>query len=160
MRTWAALTVALLLGCDPPVDPEAGCGVGPGSVEVGRVVGSRLESLPLEGGELPIIRGPQGGIHVLVGVWVDGLDLELDLNYRLRDPETGDRIGDETRLALRPSLFDRTGPRPERSPDLLILEEFAAPVEDFAGREAWLEAEAISTEGIACDSRRVTLLGD
>lgn len=152
--------VVLLLGCDPPVDPEAGCGAADGALEVGHVVGSELRPLPLEGGELPIVRGPQGGIHVLVGVWVDGLDLDLNLTYRLRDPDTGERIGIETTLSLRPSLFDREGPRPIRSPDLLILDDSAAPVEEYAGRRAWLEAEARAGDDIACDSRGVTLLGD
>lgn len=143
------------------MDPEAGCGVGPGSLEVGAVRVGRLETLPPEGGDLPIIRGPQGGIHVLVGCWVDEADLDLTLEYRLRDEATEAEVGLPTRLSLRPSSFDRTGRRPERSPDLLILDDAADPVGDYAGRRVWLEAEVWTGGGShLCDRRTATLTAD
>lgn len=154
-------TLVALLGCDPGTDPEAGCGTGPGTIEVGRVDGARLVALPRDGGELPIVRGPQGGIHVLTGVWVDAEQLELSLDYRLTDPTDGTVVGEPTTLDLTPSLFDRSGARPARFPDLVILDGSSAPVELFAGLPVVLEAQARWPDGsLSCDARSVTLTGE
>ncbi|MGE0785764.1 MAG: hypothetical protein AB7S26_08750 [Sandaracinaceae bacterium] len=161
MRALAPLAVCLFACSPPPIDPEAGCDTGVARVEVGTWRAGRLSSIPSEGGELTIVRGAQGGIHVLVGAWVSDVDLELSLGYRLTDPETSETLGIPTQLELRPELFDRTGPRPERGPDLLVLDNSAQPVAMFAGRAVSLEAETRSRDGShACDRRTVTLLGD
>jgi len=157
-----AIACLLLLGCGPAPDGDAGpeggarC-EGPGELEVGRG-GSRLRALPPEGGELPIVVGAQGGIHVVVGAWVRGVDLEMELTYRLEDPEDGSRIGDETRVPLSPGLFAPDGDRFARHPDLIVLDNDTPRVDDFAERVVLLRAEGRSSGGAhVCDDRQVTL---
>jgi len=148
----------LLLGCGPPPPglPDASCGTGPGSVEVGRG-GSRLRALPAEGGELEIVRGSQGGIHVLVGAWVADMDLDMTLRYRLEDD--GERVGIETEVPLRAALFAPSSERFVRHPDLVVLDNDSPDTSAFAGRTVELTAEALSVDGShACDTRRVTLV--
>jgi hypothetical protein len=126
-------------------------------VQVGRG-GSRLIALPSTGGELPIVLGSQGGIHVLVGAWVRDMSLNLQLRYWLIDPADGSQVGETTDLLLRPSLFSPDGARYERHPDLLILDNEVPDVESFEGRAVELNAEAISEDGShACDTREATL---
>ncbi|HJL20269.1 MAG TPA: hypothetical protein RMH99_31670 [Sandaracinaceae bacterium LLY-WYZ-13_1] len=152
-------TLAILIGsCGPPAgaDGGAGCGTGPGTVEVG-AGGSRLRALSERGGELSIIRGAQGGIHVVVGAWVADMDLELELRYRLTD--AGTPVGDETVRDLAPGLFAPDGDRWVRHPDLVVLDDDEPRVDDFAGRRLTLEVEARSVDGShACDRREVTLV--
>lgn len=153
------LAFALSTGCGPVTAPDAGsgCGTGAGRVEVARG-GSRALALPPEGGELPIVLGPQGGIHVVVGAWVEDMDLDLVLSYRLEDL-AGDLVVPATELDLGPSLFRPDGDRHLRNPDLVVLDDQAARVEDFAGQMLDLVAEARSIDGShACDRRRVTLI--
>ena len=128
-----------------------------GRVEVG-AGGSRLRALPESGGALPIVRGAQGGIHVVVGVWVRGLPLEMALTYRLEDPATGERVGELTAVALTPGLFSADGARYQRHPDLLVLNNEAPDVTRFAGRTVLLRAEARAGTVVACDERMVTLI--
>lgn len=152
------LAVALSAGCGPGLvaDAGGGCGTGPGRVEVARG-GSRALALPPEGGELPIVLGSQGGIHVVVGAWVEDMDLDLALSYRLEELD-GSLVVPATELELGPSLFRPDGDRHLRNPDLVVLDDQAARVEDFAGRLLDLVAEARSVDGShACDRRRVTL---
>lgn len=128
-----------------------------GRVEVG-AGGSRLIALPESGGELPIVRGSQGGIHVVVGAWVRDLPLELDLTYRLVDTDDGAPIGEVTSLHLTPSLFRPDGDRQQRHPDLLILNNEMPNVSEFVGRTAVLRAEVRTSAERACDARQVTLV--
>ncbi|MEZ4340139.1 MAG: hypothetical protein R3B82_26250 [Sandaracinaceae bacterium] len=152
MRSAIALLV-LLAACDPP--PPSECGTGGGSVEVGRG-GSRLRSLPATGGELDIVRGSQGGIHVVVGAWVEGMDLEMTMTYRLE--EDGEVIGTPTSVPLRDALFVPAGTRWVRHPDLVVLDNLSPSVERFAGHTVDLTVEAVSVDGShACDTRSVTL---
>ncbi len=148
----------------------AGCGTGPGRtdgsvdacltdgrLEVG-AGGARLVPLPREGGELPIVHGPQGGIHVVVGFWVRDLPLEMDAAYRLEDPTDASEVGTGTMLHLTPSLLRPDGARYERHPDLIVLNNESADVSPFAGRVLDLQAEVWTTAGHACDTRTVTLV--
>jgi len=153
----ASWLLLLLAGCGspPPGLPDASCGTGAGSVEVGQG-GSRLRALPAEGGELDIVRGSQGGIHVLVGAWVQGMDLEMTLRYRLE--EGGEPVGIETEVPLRPALFAPSGERFVRHPDLVVLDNDSPDTSGFVGRTVELTAEALSVDGShACDTRVVTL---
>lgn len=164
MRRILPLAFAILASCGPPGPVDAGdgatgaCGSGPGQIEVG-YGGSRLRALPPTGGELAIVRGAQGGIHVLVGAWVEDMDLELELRYRLEDAADGSPVGVETVLRLTPPLFSPDGSRYVRHPDLVILDNEMPRVEDYVGRTVLLQAEAISVDGShACDVREVTLV--
>ncbi|MCB9591374.1 MAG: hypothetical protein H6719_01470 [Sandaracinaceae bacterium] len=152
MRLALALTIALG-ACSPPGPTE--CGTGSGSVEVGRG-GSRIRSLPPSGGELDIVRGSQGGIHVLVGAWVEGMDLDLTLSYRLE--EAGELVGAPSEIPLRAALFAPAGERYVRHPDLIVLDNFSPSVDQYVGRTVDLTAEAVSADGShACDTRSVVL---
>lgn len=155
----AAAGLALLLaGCIGGDDDGAGaCGTGPGSVTVARG-GSRLHELPERGGELPIVLGSQGGIHVLVGFRVRDMDLNMDVVYRLVDAETEATVGTPTELRLRPALFTTDSSGRIRNPDLIVLDNEEPRVEAFAGREVRLELEAVSDDSHACDARVVTLM--
>ncbi len=154
----ALLVLVLACGCDPvdPVDGGGAC-ADDGRVEVG-AGGSRLIALPESGGELPIVLGSQGGIHVVVGAWVRDLPLEMDLTYRLEDPVTAATIGEPTTLHLTPSLFRPDGARQQRHPDLLVLNNESPDVTELAGRSALLVAEARTAAARACDLRQVVLV--
>lgn len=153
------------LGCgEAPPPPDGGCGSGPGTVEVGRG-GSRLYDLP-EGGDLPIVLGSQGGIHVLVGFRVRDMALTMAVTYRLVDEADGSVVGTPTELSLRPSLFSTSGGEIVRNPDLIVLDDESPRLEAFAGRRLRLELDAQSSDpwpadggrgSHACDSRLVTL---
>ena len=135
---------------------DAGCETGTGAVEVGRG-GSRLRRLSTTDPELDIVRGPQGGIHVVVGAWVRDVSLDLTMNYRLS--QDGERVGDETSVELRPALFAPDGERFVRHPDLIVLDNFSPDTSGFAGRTVVLEVEILTDDGThACDSRMVTLV--
>ncbi len=152
------MLLLLLAGCDPSADPDGGAEcLDDGRVEVG-AGGSRLTRLPETGGELPIVHGSQGGIHVVVGVWVRELPLELDLTYRLVDPSTDELVGTPTSLHLTPGLFQPDGARQQRHPDLVILNNEAPDVGAFAGRTVLLTAEVAASGAHACDTREVTLV--
>lgn len=116
---------------------------------------SRLLALPEEGGELEIVRGPQGGIHLLVGAWVRDLPLEMTLRYYL---EAGERVGEETVLELSPSYFAADGARYRRHPDLLILDNLSADVEPFAGRIVRIHVEARTADDASCDVRSAMIV--
>lgn len=162
MRRFLPWLLVLAASCGPPGPADGGavgeCGTGPGRVEVG-YGGSRLRALPPTGGELAIVRGAQGGIHVLVGAWVEDMDLQMELRYRLEDATDGTLVGSETVLRLTPPLFAPDGTRYARHPDLVILDNETPRVEDFVGRTVLLHAEAVSVDGShACDAREVTLV--
>lgn len=158
----SGLCLAIVVAsCGPPVGHvdagDSACGDGPGSVEVG-VGGSRLSPLA-DGDPLPIVRGAQGGIHVVIGAWVRDMAIDdVRLRYWLEDPD-GARIGFETTLELGPAFFSpATGGGYQRHPDLVVLNHEMANVDDFAGRPAVLRAEARATDGThACDARDVVL---
>ncbi len=154
----AAILTLLVSGCGPTTVPtDASCETERGQVEVGRG-GSRLRSLPRTGGEVDIIRGAQGGIHVVVGAWVSA-DVDLDLTMRYQLVEAGSLLGTETSVELRPALFAVDGARFVRHPDLIVLDGFSPSVDRFVGRTADLEVELWSADGTrACDSRTVTLV--
>ncbi len=151
------LGASWLAGCIGDDGPGTACGTGPGKVEVARG-GSRLYDLPPSGGELPIVLGSQGGIHVLVGFRVWDMDLGMDITYRLVDPETEAVVGTPTALSLRPTLFTNDGTSTIRNPDLVVLNNEEPRVEDFAGRTVRLELEARSADSHACDARTARLV--
>lgn len=151
------LVLMLTCGCDPLHPVDAGACSDDGRVEVGSG-GSRLIALPETGGELPIVRGSQGGIHVVVGAWVRDLPLEMELTYRLEDPVTGETLGEPTTLRLTPSLFRPDGARQQRHPDLIVLSNESPDVTGLAGRAVLLSAEARTAAERACDLRRVVLV--
>ena len=133
------------------------CGTGPGRVEVASG-GLRPMRLPASGASLDIVRGSQGGIHVVVAAWVRDMDLAMTMTYRLEDELMG-LVGTETSVRLRSALFAPDGERFVRHPDLLILDNDVPRVEDFAGRTLELVVEAVSDDGShACDRRTVTLV--
>jgi hypothetical protein len=126
------------------------------AVEVGGS-GGRFVRLPREGGELPIVRGSQGGIHVLVGFRPRAMPLTLTATYRLVDPATGEALGSPTVRLLSPGLYRVDAEGPARIDDLLVLDPDAPRVADFTGREARLEVEAVAVGACAHDTRLVTL---
>ncbi len=155
-----ALAALLLVGCGPdPHGPDGGPDVcsADGRLEVGSG-GARLTALPVSGGELPIVHGPQGGIHVVVGFWARDLPLEMDVTYRLEDATDGGLVGTETMLHLTPSFFSVDGDRYERHPDLVVLDNGSADVTRFAGRTVVLRAQAVTAAGTVCDARTATLV--
>lgn len=160
---WLSAAVALAAACGSESARDGGdvrpCGTGTGRVQLGEG-GSTLIPLPPEGGALEIVRGAQGGIHVLVGFRVWDMELDMTVRYELTDPETGERIGSPTDRALRPSLFTLEGADRVRNPDLVILDNETPRVEDFVGRVAILTLDAVSESSHACDTRRVTLIDD
>jgi hypothetical protein len=152
-----ALAALVLAGCGAEPTADADACIVDGRLEVG-AGGARLTALPLRGGELPIVHGPQGGIHVVVGLWVRDLPLEMDVTYRLRDAADGSLVGTETTLHLTPGFFAVDGARYERHPDLVVLDGSSADVTPFAGRSVILRAEARTAAGTACDARAATLV--
>ena len=151
---WALVGFGLLAAC---VEPEAGeCGAGAGRIEVG-AGGSAFSALPDRGADIGIVRGPQGGIHVLVAFRASGLDLNMDVVYRLWDAEAGIVVGSPTALTLRPGLFRREGALAVRNPDLIVLDGSSPDPTPFDGRVLRLEVEAIAADAHACDARVVTL---
>jgi hypothetical protein len=116
-----------------------------------------LRPLPETGGELSIVLGAQGGIHVLVGFSVSDMDLEMGATYTLTEAGTGEVFG-TTELALRPTLFSSEMGQTVRNPDLVVLDNENPSVDRFAGRAAVLSLEAISADSHACDSREITLI--
>jgi hypothetical protein len=155
----AVLIASLCAACDG-VDPPADAGptaCDDGRLEVGSG-GSRLRALPETGGELPIVRGAQGGIHVIVGFWLRDLPLEVEARYWLADPASGERVGSETVVTLTPSLFSADGARYLRHPDLVVLNNEAPDIAAFAGRTVELHATAAAAEDAGCDVRTVILL--
>ena len=159
MAQWILLGGLGLAGACAADDatPPGACGTGPGVVEVGQG-GSRLRDLPREGGELGIVLGSQGGIHVLVGFRVRDMDLTMRIVYRLVDPATEEIVGTPTELELRRALFTTDGVDTIRNPDLVVLDGEAPRVADFAGRVVRLELEAVSADSYACDARTATLV--
>ncbi|MDW8362695.1 MAG: hypothetical protein RMK74_09860 [Myxococcales bacterium] len=150
--------VAPVWGCAPgPVPPgDAACGSASGEVEVGQG-GASWSPLPRAGGSLRIVRGSQGGVHVLVGFRARGLPPRMDVVYELRGDD-GALVGEaRTALSLTPGLFTRDGDALVRNPDLLVLDWDEDRSADFAGVTAVLTLEARTDGGTACDARRVVL---
>ena len=162
------LVLAIACGCggddagDGGAGDAAACGVGPGTVEVGEG-GARWSPLPASGGEMEIVRGAQGGIHVLVGFTARDMDLNMTAHYELNDPAMdGATVGIPTDLELRPTLFSADGSGGSiRNPDLVILDNEMPSFERFVGRELRLSVRAVSGDGTrACDVRTVTLVNE
>jgi len=157
------LVITSAIGCAVPDDPPVpvGCGSGNGAVEVGTgAIG--FVPLPAAGGSLDIVRGAQGGIHVLVGFRASGIDLHMTARYSLLDASSDDVVGVAPyEIALGPSAFriDDDGEGIVRLGDLLVLDWLEARVADFDGRGVRLEVEAFSADGsYACDVRSATLV--
>jgi hypothetical protein len=146
----------LLIGSACGHPPPSAC-TDDGRLEVG-AGGARLLALPESGGQLSIVHGPQGGIHVLVGVWVRDLSLDMELTYRLEEPSDGSMIGAETLLSLDPSLFSPDGTRYQRNPDLIVLDNASPDATPYDGRTARLIAQAQAGSEWVCDARLVTLV--
>lgn len=167
VRAWLAIAlIAWGCGDDDAGDGGAGdaalCGIGPGSVEVGEG-GARWSPLPESGGELEIVRGAQGGIHVLVGFTAREMDLNLSAHYELNDATMGGAtVGTPTDLELRPTLFSPDGSGGSvRNPDLVILDNEMPSFERFVGRTLSLSVRVVSRDGShACDARTVTLINE
>jgi len=147
-------------GAPPEVDDAGSADGGPcrlGAVEVGGS-GGRFIALPASGGELNIVRGAQGGIHVLVGFRVHDVPLELRATYRLRDPVTGAEVAPPTLRMLGPGLYRTDASGVVRVDDLIVLDNDSPRVEDFAGRMFLVEVEVLTSSGVcAIDTRLVTL---
>lgn len=94
---------------------------------------------------------------MLVGFRVRDMDLDMTATYRLVDAETDEIVGTPTVLALRPTLFTTDGTSTVRNPDLVVLDNEAPRIDDFAGRVVRLELEAVNDASHACDVRTVTL---
>ena len=156
----SCLVVLSAAACDGPARSDGAmsvCGDGPGSVTVARG-GSRLRPLPSTGGDLPIVLGAQGGIHVLVGFTVRDMSLDLEATYTLIELGTEAILGTPTVLDLRPSLFTTEMGETVRNPDLLVLDNDAPTIDRFAGRSARLTLEARGSDSHACDAREITLV--
>lgn len=157
-----ALMAIVLSACGarPAVDDAGSADSGPcrlGAVEVGGS-GGRFIALPTSGGELDIVRGAQGGIHVLVGFRVHDVPLELRATYRLRDALTGSEFAPPTLRMLGPGLYRSDASGVVRVDDLIVLDNDSPRVEDFAGRMVRVELEVLTSTGVcAVDSRLVTL---
>ena len=152
------LALAILCGCpgdDTGFDAGSECGRGPGIVELAQG-GSRLRNLA-DGADLPIVRGSQGGIHVLLGFRVRDMELTMNAVYQLRDSETGELVGTPTERALRPTLFSTEGTDTVRNPDLVVLDNGSDDTTDFDGRAVRVELSAVSAGSHACDAREVIL---
>ena len=169
MRASPRLALALLgvafapcgLGCEPPGVADAGprdaaleC-LDDGRLEVG-AGGARARALAESGGELEIVLGAQGGIHVVVASWLRDVPLDLEVTYLLVSIDS-DTVLAETVVALRPSLLRPELPRYLRHPDLLVLDNDAPSVERFDGRSASLELHADVGSERLCDRRSVVL---
>jgi len=157
-----AVTCGALAACGAPpaLDDAGSADSGPcrlDAVEVGGS-GGRFIALPTSGGELSIVRGAQGGIHVLVGFRVHDVPLELHATYRLRDPVTGAEVAPPTLRMLGPGLYRTDASGVVRVDDLIVLDNDSPRVEDFAGRMFLVEVEVLTSSGVcAIDTRLVTL---
>ena len=152
---------AVLSGCDAPIAPvDAGALDGSCLTDVVEVGGSGGRFVPLAavGATLDIVRGPQGGIHLVVGFRIHDLPLDLSATYRLRDAVSGVEAAPPVARILTPGLYRADGPGWVRVDDLLVLDADSPRVEDFAGRTFALELEVVTTTGVcARDSHLVTL---
>jgi hypothetical protein len=149
-------------GCGTPGASHDGGPGGDGTCVVGGVEvgssGGRFIALPRSGGELPIVRGSQGGIHVLVGFRPRAMPLTVTATYRLVDEATGELLGEPVVRALGPGLYRVDAEGPARIDDLLVLDPDEPRVADFSGREGSLEVLVVTPTGdCARDTRRVTL---
>jgi hypothetical protein len=153
--------VGVACACSSPVVPGDAAPAFDGAcitdaVEVGGS-GGRFVRLPREGGELPVVRGSQGGIHVLVGFRPRAMPLTVTATYRLVDPATGAILGNPTVRMLGPGLYRVDAEGPARIDDLLVLDPDEPRVADFAGRAARLEVEVVAASACGRDVRLVTL---
>jgi len=112
----------------------------------------------MTGGELPIVLGAQGGIHVLVGFTVRDMELEMQATYTLQELESDAVLGTPTQLELRPTLFTTELGETIRNPDLIVLDNETPSIDRFEGLRARLRLEAVSEGSHACDVREITLV--
>lgn len=150
------------VGCETPGTSRDGGPGGDGACVVGGVEvggsGGRFIALPRVGGVLPIVRGSQGGIHVLVGFRPHAMPLTVTATYRLVDEATGEVLGEPVVRALGPGLYRVDAEGPARIDDLLVLDPDEPRVADFSGREASLDVLVVTPSGTcARDARLITL---
>jgi len=142
----------------PPLDGGLPCGTGPGMVVPGTGT-ARFEPLPATGGELEIVRGAQGGIHVLVGFRPIDTELTVSVVYSLHELGRETEIALPVSRALNPGGFTRDATGYVRLNDLLVLDNMTPRVEDFVGRSGTLRVELASVDGThACPEVDVTLV--
>lgn len=141
----------------PPVDAGA-CGSGPGSAVAGTGT-TRFAPFFATGGELEIVRGAQGGIHVLVGFRPVGMDLRITVVYALLEQGTEVEVAPAITRSLDPSGYTRDADGYMRLGDLLVLDNMVPRVEDFVGRTVRLRLDVVSADGShACPESVVTLV--
>jgi len=141
----------------PPVDAGA-CGTGPGSALAGTGT-TRFSPFAATGGELEIVRGAQGGIHVLVAFRPIAMDLRITVDYSLREASSEAEVAPTIARSLDPSGFTRDADGYVRLGDLLVLDWLVPRVEDFVGRAVRLRVDARSADGShACPEALVTLV--
>lgn len=140
-RNSLALVLALVLaacGGPPPVllgrcdrgDAGAGC------VELG--VGPQAA---IADGTVPLVHGPQGGWHVLVGLrFLGPVEDGLAVEYEVRDADD-DRVLGAVRYAIEPRRLVTDGDHSLRQGDIVIL--------DVASGDEVLGTEVVITVGLA-----------
>lgn len=159
-------TTLALAGCGddavpptpPPLDAGA-CGTGPGTAVAGTGT-TRFRPLAATGGELEIVRGAQGGIHVLVGFRPIAMDLRTTAIYSLLEQSTDAEVAPSVARSLDPSGFTRDADGYVRLGDLLVLDNMVPRVEDFVGRTVRLHVEVTSADGSHACPEAVVLLVD
>jgi hypothetical protein len=88
MRRAPILALALLVGCPPPGGTDAGSvDAGPPSLELGTGESSFVPVV--DGGEIELVHGPQGGWHAVGAVRMSGFDPDATvLTYTVVDAGT------------------------------------------------------------------------
>jgi len=123
-------------GCPPPSDPDAGFIGDAGPPELSLGTGESTFVPLMNGDEVELIHGPQGGWHVVVSARMSGVD--PDGAVLVIEVLSGEEILARVSIALLARRLDRDGPSYFKLNNLLIF-DVAGP-DEIADREVTLRA--------------------
>ncbi len=147
------LVAVLCAGCPPPDDEFTG-DAGPPELSVG--TGETMFEPVMNGDELELVFGPQGGWHVIVSSRMSGVDPDgATLRVEVIDAES-DEVLAQISLALLARRLDRSGPSWFKLNDFLIF-DIAGPSE-VIDRDVIVRAHLTAGDIALTDERAVTIV--